>query len=335
MLKQTLGCLKKQRYADSRYEIIVVDDGSTDGTKDYLEDLANRGRLQYIRQSNAGPARARNAGAALAKGKILAFTDDDCQPDDRWLSALDKAYASFQGYRIGGIGGRIENVGTGHLLHEYYRVQGSYHAEHKAQGLRFLDTANATFPRSVFLEIGGFNEQFDFPSGEDVEFGLRVLDAGYKLASISNAIVWHVGRTSIPSMLKQSLLRGYGAAYLSFSYASLFEPPESQGIRLTIRKMLDSWREISREAPLIIRPFVYGAATALHKAAHSLPIIEDFFRLHLPKQLTRYQAMGLSKKRAITYLVLEITNFVFRLLGRVAGGYRYAHKQAQADRRIR
>jgi glycosyltransferase involved in cell wall biosynthesis len=333
MLKQTLEHLNRQTYARDRYEIIVVDDGSTDGTEPYLQELKKQKALHYIRQSNSGPAQARNAGADLAKGEVLAFTDDDCLPDANWLTALAGAYADHQKGKIGGIGGRIENIANDRFLQRYYQVQGGYHTGHEARPHLYLDTANASFPRSIFMEMGGFNERF--VSGEDVEFGLRLLSAEYTLDVTLNAIIRHVGRSSLKGMFQQSLLRGYGMAYLSFSYSSLFEPPTSQGVRLAIRNYLDYLVAYARRAPLAIRPFVYGASGAFHKAAYSLPITEHFLRKQLPEQRERYRQMGLSQKQSFVYLGLETVNFIFVLLGRVVGGYAYGKQQVRLKKETR
>jgi glycosyltransferase involved in cell wall biosynthesis len=83
-LRQTLTALAAQDYPD--YEIIVVDDGSSDGTGDVV--TREFPAVRYVRQPNRGPAAARNVGIRAALGDIVAFTDDDCLPPVDWLSRL-------------------------------------------------------------------------------------------------------------------------------------------------------------------------------------------------------------------------------------------------------
>jgi glycosyltransferase involved in cell wall biosynthesis len=100
-LRNTLDSLFRQDY--SPVEIIVVDDGSTDATPLYLAELASAGAIRHIRQENRGPAAARNAGAAIARGTIIGFTDDDCTLPADWVSDYVRTFASCDAALVGGI----------------------------------------------------------------------------------------------------------------------------------------------------------------------------------------------------------------------------------------
>src|SRR5689334_2868499 len=84
LLAKTLESLFRQEYPD--VEIIVVNDGSSDGTDAYLTDLASQGRIVYAKHLNSGPSVARHLGMTKAKGDLIAFTDDDCVAPPDWLS---------------------------------------------------------------------------------------------------------------------------------------------------------------------------------------------------------------------------------------------------------
>src|SRR5690349_8782081 len=87
-LEQCLKALSQLDYPRDRFEVVVVDDGSTISPAGIVEGFCSRLDIRMLRQANAGPAAARNLGAQEAKGQILAFTDDDCLPDPAWLGRM-------------------------------------------------------------------------------------------------------------------------------------------------------------------------------------------------------------------------------------------------------
>ena len=117
LLKECLESLGRQTYPLSDIEVMVVNDGSTDGTEAFLEDFKTRAPFQfrYFRQQNKGPAAARNLALQNAKGNLIAFTDDDCTVDPDWLKEFAKG---FQEKRIAGYGGAVRPK-EDHLIGEY------------------------------------------------------------------------------------------------------------------------------------------------------------------------------------------------------------------------
>jgi glycosyltransferase involved in cell wall biosynthesis len=101
-LIECLAAISVLAYPVSRYEVIVVDDGSDESMEPAVAPFLGRMNIALLRQSNSGPAKARNAGAAAARGKYVAFTDDDCRPDPCWLAALAKSVAANPGCAVGG-----------------------------------------------------------------------------------------------------------------------------------------------------------------------------------------------------------------------------------------
>ena len=93
-IEECLKSLLKQKIKKS-YEIIVVDDGSTDNSTERVKKIGRKtktGMIRLIRQKNAGPSKARNAGAKTANGNIICFTDSDCEPDENWLEEMTKSF---------------------------------------------------------------------------------------------------------------------------------------------------------------------------------------------------------------------------------------------------
>ena len=107
-LEKTLKSLLDQKYSVN-YEVIVIDNGSSDGTTDYLKQLGKQfGNLKLLEHGmgNVGPAKARNLGVKQAKGEIVAFTDDDCIPPDDWLKKIKEAFDNNP--EIASAGGYLE-----------------------------------------------------------------------------------------------------------------------------------------------------------------------------------------------------------------------------------
>lgn len=336
MLRQNLECLNSQTYPADKYEIIVVDNGSEDGTKNYLTKLHERGIIRYIRQAPLGPAVAGNVGAREAHGEIVAFTSDDCLPESDWLAALAESYASNESsLPIVAVGGMIKNVAEGHWLRPFYAIQGNRHKANDVEIPEYLDIANASFLRSVFLEIGGFDEAFHFPAAEDVDLGLRFTAAGYTLHTNPDAVVWHQGRLSLWGMIRQSFGRGRGSAYLRIKHPERYATPDSYGLRLKIRRSLNHLLEWSQSIPSFLRPFICGLTAMLRCGAFSLvEVFEYFIPRYLPDQISHYRSLNLPLSKQILYLSLEWCDYLMQLIGRVIGTFTYVSQQIQNEGKI-
>jgi GT2 family glycosyltransferase len=188
------------------FEIIVVDDGSVDGTADHV--AARFPEVRLLRLDACGLSAARNAGAEAARGEILAFTDDDCEPDVEWLSRLRKGFRDGSFAAAGGPNlppapqsweEAVVCAAPGAPSHV---MLDDVEAEH-------LPGCNLAVRKSAFMEIGGFDPVFR-TAGDDVDFCWRLRDAGHRLIFVPGAFVWHRRRPSIRAFLKQQI--GYGSA---------------------------------------------------------------------------------------------------------------------------
>jgi lipopolysaccharide/colanic/teichoic acid biosynthesis glycosyltransferase len=145
--------------------------------------------VHLLRQKGAGPAAARNAGAATASDEIIAFTDSDCAPDGKWLAELTRP---FQDPAVVGSKGTYRthqrNVVARFVQLEY---QSKYDRMRKRTQIDFIDTYCAAYRRAAFLENGGFDTAFPVPSVEDQEFSFRLSRKGYRLVFVPDAVVFH------------------------------------------------------------------------------------------------------------------------------------------------
>lgn len=214
LLRLCLQGVLGQQYPN--YEVIVVDDGSTDGT----EAMVKRDfpQIHYIRQEpKRGPAAARNRGIQAATGDIIAFTDDDCVPPPDWLARLAQGFVDYpQAAAIGGIQEASEQVLRTHILARYERF-----VTRKVYGLGREPVVGSPAPggtnnlavrRRTLLEIGGFDETFPVAAGEDADLLRRLAQRGYVTVSLPLKVT-HLQSYTWASFFRQQVRRGIGAAY--------------------------------------------------------------------------------------------------------------------------
>lgn len=209
-LAECLESLAALDYPRDRFEVVVVDDGSENPAQAIVDGFRDRLTTTFVRQQNQGPAAARNKGAKVAKGPILVFTDDDCRPDPTWLKEIVSACAGCEGAAIGGaiVNGLPDNVfsAASQVLVTY--LYAHYEVGHASQ---FFCSNNLAFPARRFWEIGGFDEQFTHPAGEDREICERWRNAGYRAVYAPRAIVRHFHAMNVFGFLRQHFRYGEGA----------------------------------------------------------------------------------------------------------------------------
>lgn len=174
-LAQSIESVLKQTYKD--WQLIVVDDGSTDNTEDLMAAYKDDKRIIYYKQANAGPIKARNNGARLAEGEWLAFLDSD----DEWLpEKLEKQLAMAEGKGDVLIFGNFFYVDeTGKIIGEFFKDKSQPYSGKILPHLlldNFILTSSVLVNKKIFDEVGGFNEKLDLTIGEDYELWLRIAD---------------------------------------------------------------------------------------------------------------------------------------------------------------
>jgi glycosyltransferase involved in cell wall biosynthesis len=197
--------------AGAHLEVVVVNDGGTPPPGDLVERLRGRLHLVIVEQPRRGPAAARNAGVARARGAFVAFLDDDCVPDSGWLAALAARLAADPDAAVGG---RTSNALPGNRYSAASQLLIDHlYAHHNGSGKpRFLASNNVAFPRRALLDAGGFDAAFPRPAGEDRELCDRWLGGGRRMAFVPDAIVQHAHDLGPVTFWRQHFAYGRGAA---------------------------------------------------------------------------------------------------------------------------
>ena len=202
-LDRVLTALDAQDPVPGGFEILVVDDGSTDDT---AATVARHPAASYLAQANAGPAAARNRGWRAATADLIAFTDDDTAPARGWLVELVAAFQ--QDPPPDAVGGTVVAMQPGFLA-DFVQLEGQVHHRVDEEGhVRYLVTANAAWRRNALAALRGFDETFAIASGEDTDLSMRAREAGMALTIADGAEVAHDHRATLRNVL--STFRKHG-----------------------------------------------------------------------------------------------------------------------------
>ncbi len=221
--KTLAACLDSLGRIDyPEYEVILVDDGSTDNT---AEIAARFPRVRYIRQDNHGLSHARNTGAAAARGEVFAYTDSDCMADRDWLRDLIRTLLSG---KYAGVGGPNVSPPAQNWVQACVAAApgGPSHVLLTDTVAEHIPGCNMAWYRWAFESVGGFDVEYH-KAGDDVDFCWRVQQAGHEIAFSPTAIVWHYRRFTLKAFRKQQ--EGYGEAesMLRFKHLIFFGPTGS------------------------------------------------------------------------------------------------------------
>jgi GT2 family glycosyltransferase len=215
-LDDCLESLIKLRYPD--YEVIVINDGSTDKTG----AIAERYPVRAITTRNLGVSGARNEGLRAATGEIIAYIDSDAKADPDWLTYLASTYLKQD---VVGVGGpNLVPPEDGWIAKCVYRSPGGpCQVMFDDRSAEHIPGCNMSFYKRVLEEIGGFDVIYT-AAGDDVDICWRVLERGYQIGYSPSAVVWHHRRPSIRAYWRQQVGYGMSEALLERKHPNKFNP---------------------------------------------------------------------------------------------------------------
>jgi glycosyltransferase involved in cell wall biosynthesis len=211
-LRRVIAALEEQVYPLDAFEVIVVSDGSTDGTDTYLKGLRSKVRLRWFAQPNQGPAAARNLAVHKADGEIILFIDDDVVPEPQILLEHARSHREANGGDVIVLGPLLNPAifkmspwvrwEQEALMKQYRALQ---RGDWPASARQFY-TGNASLKRSHILSVGGFDE--GFRRAEDVELAYRLTDKGLSFLFNMRAVGRHFAERSFRAWLDAAYTYG-------------------------------------------------------------------------------------------------------------------------------
>src|SRR4030043_555711 len=206
-LTKCLESFKTQTLSNENFEVIVVDDGSNDGTK----DAAAKYSVRYMYQQNRGPAAARNNGANQAQVEIILFTDADCEPQSNWIEEMINPLDDPQVVGVKGVYKTRQKELVARLVQIEYEHK--YERMKKFKYIDFIDTYSAGYRKDIFLKYNGFDERYPKESVEDQEFSFRLPRDGDKMGFNPEAVVYHKHSACLPGSLRQKYKKAFAQAF--------------------------------------------------------------------------------------------------------------------------
>jgi len=280
-IEACLQSLLNQTIPASDYEIVVVNDGSTDLT----EEIVRKFPVRYVYQKNQGPAKARNVGVEKASGDIILFTDSDCEAERNWIELMTQPLKDED---ISAVKGAYRTRQKG-LTARFAQVEFEerYELLKRSKYIDFVDSYAAAFRKSVFLKAGGFDTSFPKANNEDTELSYKLAKMGCKMVFVPDAIVYHRHPDSPWKYFKLKFGRGYWRMVVYRRY------PE--------KMMKDSYTPQSLKLQIGFTAILLGSALAALllpqvRGLHSFFVAGAFFLSCVPfwsLALTRDLAVGI------------------------------------------
>ena len=202
-LQRVLTALENQAFPRDQFEVIVVSDGSTDGTRDYMQALASPLMITFVEQANQGVAVARNTGLNRATGDLVVFIDDDVVPSPQLIDEHVKCHAADNVIVLGPMLTPPDFAMKPWVRWEQSMLMKQYDDMLRGRWTptaRQFYTGNTSLARRHVLDAGGFDPKFR--RAEDVELAYRLAERGLRFIFNANAVGWHYAERSFKAWLE-------------------------------------------------------------------------------------------------------------------------------------
>ena len=203
--RSLIRCLKQM---PPDVEVIVVDDGSVDGTSDAVRAL-HESNIRCLTIPNSGHASARNAGLEVARGDLIAFTDDDCVPLPPWPAPLVERLRRSDS-DVAGVGGKVKPL-VDSTIAKYYTI---HRILEPPVSVSYLVTANCCYKRDILKLVRGFDTGLKEPGGEDPGLSMKIRKEGFSFVYEPEAVVYHDYKNNVLDFARTFYRYGRGCSFV-------------------------------------------------------------------------------------------------------------------------
>jgi glycosyltransferase involved in cell wall biosynthesis len=210
-IRECLAALEKQDLPKERFEIIIVDNGSTDGTKEFLKEQERLGKIRFLEEKKKGAGVARNLAVKTSKSEFIAFTDDDCIPEPDWLSELLNAFPEEKKWV--GVGGPVLTIYKKNAISRYCEHCRVWKEVSFGGKSLHITTMNSLYRRSALLDVGIFDVRIWWV--EDIHLSQKMTKKGYYLKNIDKGVVSHKDPQDLGTLYRKGWVTGAGIAMVA------------------------------------------------------------------------------------------------------------------------
>ncbi len=236
-VEEALRSVFAQDFPAEQMQIVVGDNGSTDGTLEMIR--VQFPAVEVVQAQEQGSGYARNAAFARAQGQYICSIDADCVAETGWVAAMVAAFERFPA-SVGCLGGRIEPYQVRSLVEHYRHAWVLQGLGEKGGPVRYAATLNAAFRRSALDQVGLFDGTQGF---DDTDLGLRLTAAGYDIEYVPDAVVRHRHPATLRDLYRHRVKYGLFQTRLLRKYPALSSVPQTASARrwatyLTTRRIV-------------------------------------------------------------------------------------------------